>query len=228
MLQLQSTCTAVSENRSDLKFGTPNLHAAGAQDQKRALREHFRAGRNRLSVREYRVASKQICVRASRHPSLRDAQVIFAYWPHVMRREIDLRPLLMYLHALGKVLALPVVREQGDQPTMIAARYRSEKQMTPNRWGILEPAHTAPIDAQSIDVIIVPALAADRNGTRLGYGGGFYDAFLRHLQAPTLCPILDACIMEHLESEPHDMPIDVLISESQTLLCRRTANAKSQ
>lgn len=93
--------------------------------------------------------------------------------------EIDPAPLLERLHALGWPLALPAVRD-----TEAALTFRSWAPGAPlakGRWGIAEPLPDAP--AVRPAVILMPLLAFDRRGGRIGYGGGFYDRTLHQLRA---------------------------------------------
>ena len=64
---------------------------------------------------------------------------------------------------------------------------------------------------------MVPALGAGRNGHRLGYGKGYYDAFLREVDAPTICPVFAACLLDHAPAEPHDVALDILITEDEII-----------
>ncbi len=130
-----------------------------------------------------------------------------------------MRPLIMFLRALGKEILLPVVDFAAATPTLRCAPFLSEASLKPNRWGILEPAGGRIVDRSLIDAVIVPALAADQRGMRLGYGGGYYDAFLADLEVVTVCPVFDACVYNCLQVEPHDIPVSILVTETRTVRC---------
>ncbi len=125
----------------------------------------------------------------------------------------------MFLRAMAKKVVLPVVIKDAPAPTLLSVPFESEAHLRPNRWGILEPAGGQPVDRSAIDAVIVPALAADQRGVRLGYGGGFYDAYLAGMRATVVCPVYDACTEERLVAEPHDISVHVLITETRTLHC---------
>ncbi|MBC8134958.1 MAG: 5-formyltetrahydrofolate cyclo-ligase [Fibrella sp.] len=89
-----------------------------------------------------------------------------------------------------------------------------------NRFGIHEPHPDSPeIAPGGTDLVIVPALAFDERGNRLGYGGGFYDRFLPRLRpdAVTVGLTLDALMVPALPAEPHDVPVQIVVTETRTI-----------
>ena len=159
----------------------------------------------------------KICYRISGLPQTHEAAVIHAYWPAITKREVDVRPLLMYLRSLGKKIFLPVVEEDSLSPSMLWGLYESEKELKPNRWGILEPTPIEYFDPAQIDLVLVPALATDVRGNRLGYGGGYYDTFLSGLNVHTICGIFDCCVVDSLITEDHDLPVCHIVTESRII-----------
>jgi 5-formyltetrahydrofolate cyclo-ligase len=107
----------------------------------------------------------------------RGAKVISGYW--AIGDELDVRPALEALRRAGRTVALPVMAARGRP---LAFRRWSEGAALEERmWGIREPAADAPEVVP--DLLLVPLLAFDREGGRLGYGGGFYDRTLAALRA---------------------------------------------
>ncbi len=100
-------------------------------------------------------------------------QVISLYWPK--GREFDSLPLLHGLLESGFTCALPVV-QKGERILKFAA-FRDGDPVTTGPYGITEPAKAEWVEP---DIIVVPFLAFDRHGNRIGYGGGYYDATLRY------------------------------------------------
>ena len=80
-----------------------------------------------------------------------------------------------------------------------------------SEFNVCEPCSN-PIDPQSLDLIIVPALMADKNNYRLGYGGGFYDRFLANYNnIPTILPIAKELLIDNLPHEKFDIKVDYII-----------------
>lgn len=97
---------------------------------------------------------------------------------------------------------------------MLHLRYTDEANLRLNQWGIAEPLDGDPVAVEDLDAVIVPALGAARNGHRIGYGFGFYDEFLAETSALKIVPVYDACVVEAVPVDPHDIRVDVLVTES--------------
>ncbi len=132
------------------------------------------------------------------------------YWP--MRTEIDVRPLLEALAAAGMRTALPVA--DGPGSPLAFAPWRPGAPLRRHRFGMLEPAAGAPVRP---DLVIVPLLAFDRTGARLGYGGGCYDRTLCRLrgQGPVFAAGAAYAEQEHgaVPAAPHDARLDAVVTE---------------
>ncbi|QXD14689.1 5-formyltetrahydrofolate cyclo-ligase [Rhodocaloribacter litoris] len=188
---------------------------------KEALRARLRALRAGLDEAAYAARSQAIIERVLALPELQHARTIHIYWPLVTRREVDTRPLIAHLQAADKQIVLPVVdtTEQPGRgrPRLRHVRFTGAGALRPNRWGIDEPVNGESVPPEALDLVIVPALGAGRNGYRLGHGYGYYDAFLAGLTVPTVCPVYDACLLETVPAEPHDVPVSVIVTEYETL-----------
>lgn len=138
--------------------------------QKQVLRREASARRDALSP-EYRAkASLEIAERAMTVPQLASARIVAGYWP--IRSEVDPRPLMEMLHARGQKLALP--RVEGS--ALVFKSWAPGQALCNGAFGVQEPFIEAP--AVIPDAILVPLLAFDDRGGRLGYGKGFYDRVL--------------------------------------------------
>jgi 5-formyltetrahydrofolate cyclo-ligase len=176
-------------------------------------RARFVAYRRRLTEDEHQRRSAAIAASLASLPAFRSARRLLGYWPMAGRREIDLRALWRQAHADGKQILLPVVIPDRT-PRMGFRLFEGADRLVANRWGVEEPAGSETVPEPAVDIIVVPALGADRDGYRLGYGKGFYDAFLAGRTEPTVCPVFDACLVDALPRETHDVPVRYLVTES--------------
>lgn len=187
-------------------------------DSKATLRERFRAYREALSPAAVAAKSAAIVQRVAGVPALEAAQTVHCYWPMVDRGEIDTRPLIRTLHVRGIQVVLPVVADsKPGTPTLVHRRYAGPEALRTNRWGLHEPIGTEAVDPAALDVIIVPAFGAGRNGHRIGHGYGYYDAFLAGLDVPAIALVYDACLVDSVPADAHDVPLSTIVTEYETL-----------
>ena len=133
-------------------------------------------------------------------------QVVSGFWP--LGDEIDIRPLLLVLAGRGHVVALPATPPRG-QP-LVFHRWRPGARMVPERFGTHRPED----DPVLPDVLLVPMLAFDRAGRRLGYGGGYYDRTLAGLPGRrTIGCAFSAQEVEAVPVEAHDWHLDAVATE---------------
>ncbi|MFC5472382.1 5-formyltetrahydrofolate cyclo-ligase [Paraherbaspirillum soli] len=129
------------------------------------------------------------------------------YWP--MREEPDLRPAYAALAAHGMQLALPVVSDK-ESPLQFVV-WTPDDAMVKDICGVPIPASavaTAPL------ALLVPCVGFNRQRTRLGYGGGFYDRTLALHPRPTTVGIAYSCGLAEFDAAPHDIPLDAIITET--------------
>jgi 5-formyltetrahydrofolate cyclo-ligase len=143
--------------------------------------------------------------------------VVTGFMP--FRSEISLKPLLAQLASAGAVTALPVVMGRGLPLTFRA--HPPGGPLVPGLWDIPVP----PPEAEEVepDILLVPLLAFDRRGYRLGYGGGFYDRTLSSLrQRRTIAAIGVAYAAQEVDAvprRPYDQPLDWIMTEQETFKC---------
>lgn len=188
-----------------------------ARAAKAALRARFRAAREALAPEAYAAASEAICARLEALPEIAQARTVHVYWPMVHRREVDTRPLIRRLVARGALVVLPVVAAFEGAPVLRHVAFRGEEHLRPNRWGIDEPGGPEEVDPARLEAVVVPALGAGRDGHRLGHGRGFYDAFLAGCRAARVGAVYAAALVPALPAEPHDVPLDVIVTEAEVL-----------
>ena len=142
--------------------------------------------------------------------------------------ELDLGELHRELLQQGRLLVAPRVPAQGRALELRQVADLAQD-LAPSRWGIPEPRpERCPlVDPAQIDLVLVPGVAFDRWGNRLGYGAGFYDRLFQRLAPSALrvACVQDALLVERVPAEPHDAPVDLLLTESMALVCQRDAQA---
>lgn len=133
--------------------------------------------------------------------------------------EPDTARLLEPLCAMGKAVALPRCLPQGE---MEARRYLGPSRLSTSSFGIPEPDDACPIlERDSLDVILVPNLCCDKACYRLGHGGGYYDRYLSGFSGVTVALCRDKLLQPTLPHEPHDVPVDLIVTETGCLSAPR-------
>lgn len=178
-----------------------------AQPDKSALRHKFLQQRQSLSRVEWQTTSKLICDRLKTATVFKEAQTILAYFS--FRQEVDLTALFK----LNKSWGFP--RCVGK--SLIWHSWQPADSLQTGKYGILEPQANAPtIDPKTADLILVPAVACDRQGYRLGYGGGFYDRLLSSgFDVPTIGVVFDFSYVAQLPIDTWDMPLHFICTENR-------------
>jgi len=194
------------------------MASSTASTTKDAWRTQFRAYRRSLSPSAYRARSSLIVHRALTLSEVARGSVVHVYWPLPDQGEIDTRPLIASLRSRGSDVVLPVVTSFAPgTPTLEHRRYEDREALSPNRWGIREPVNTERVPPEDLDLVIVPAVGAGRQGHRLGHGSGYYDQFLQSVACPRIGLVYAECLVPSLPHAPHDVPMTTLVTEQTTL-----------
>ena len=174
----------------------------------------------------FQMMSQRLCRQLEATRSLELAKCVHVYWPNDVWKEPDIRPFIHFLLRLSVRIVLPVVRSFSGSPSfgsrMEQVEFTSKTKLTRNRWGIYEPDDTTFVSKSELDAVIVPALAVDRSGNRLGFGGGFYDEFLSDITVDILCPIFSPYVLDYIPIEKHDIPVQMIITEAGCIEANKT------
>lgn len=150
------------------------------------------------------------------HVPLEPETVVAAYWPK--EREFDVGLVIEEILKRGSVLCLPVVEK--DSKILTFAAWDGRDSLVKGAFGVMHPPLNDGTRRVEPDVVIVPLLAFDRRGYRLGYGGGYYDATLADLRSrKTVLAVgagyaLQACLF-NLPTDTHDVRLDMVITPQQ-------------
>lgn len=182
-------------------------------EAKKELRLRMQELRRSLPSRQKQQLDQGITATLLATPEYRNSRRIFLYYS--MPEEVDTRAILRHALAQGKTVCIPKCLPNRQ---MEARQIRSEADLTEETYGIPEPgAHCPVIVPEDIDLIVVPALCCDRRMNRLGYGGGYYDRYLRRTAGmkAILCPrqrVVDAVPADGL-----DTACDWIVTENEVI-----------
>jgi len=195
--------------------------------RKQTMREEMLRLRAAIPLRERRDREEALCRRlaaeiAARLPAASDlAFPGLVYFP--FGTEPDILPVVEWLWRLAIPIAAP--RSLRNPRRLEWRIVRSGEDVRPGTWGIREPKPECPLvpddAARKAPFILVPGVAFDSQGGRLGYGGGYYDRFLSAVaqEALTLAAAFEAQLLPEVPAEEHDVRISFLVTESRTVIC---------
>ena len=173
---------------------------------KQELRKAIRTRKRAMTEEEIEQRSRCLCRKFLESAAYRDCRTLYGYLPY--NQEVRTVPILEQAIADGKLVAVPKV--YGDDMKFI---YLTDlTQVSKGYAGIPEPIADGPVARDETALVLMPGLAFDPQGHRIGYGGGFYDKFLsREPNHPTLALCYEFQMVEHLETEEFDIPVDTVI-----------------
>ena len=188
----------------------------------------MRAARRGLNRHQQRLHGRAAAIHLSRDPRMQYARHIGLYWP--MDGELDIRGLVQRF--AGKRFYLPVL-PAAPRPQLRFLRWHGDPLKYRNRFHIPEPRRGLSQSLRHLDLVLVPLVAFDPGGARLGMGAGFYDrtfAFKRLLPGagPALIGVAHElqCVMR-LPADSWDIPLDAVVTEERVYRCRRKAEYTS-
>lgn len=185
------------------------------KDEKKVLRAQCTAIRNGISPAEKQEADKRIARLFTSLSSYRFASLVLLYSP--IKSEIDVRPIMYAALDAGKRLALPLCEKE---PGIMTFRLIDDPDMlVPGSYGVMEPPADAPVCGTELirakdAILAVPALAFDKKGFRLGYGGGYYDRFLAEFGGVSAGLVYRRLLFDRLPKGFYDRSVSLIISES--------------
>ena len=185
--------------------------------QKQALRARILALRDALPPRAHAQASHAIAERIAALPSLAAATTILATLP--FRSEWDTHPLIGAWLARGITVAVPRV-DRDARMLVLHAIGDLSTQVVSGAMGLPEPRADLPVvAADAVDWVLVPGVAFDARGRRLGYGGGYYDRLLPAItvHAPRVAGAFDLQVVDDVPTATHDLCVDCIVTERRTL-----------
>lgn len=192
------------------------MTGAALLDAKRALRRQVLGRRDALDPGWRDWASRAIFTRVEALPAVQAARRVLGY--HSFGSEPATEPFLRRVLAEGRRLVLPRI----DRPARSLTLYEVvdlDADLVAGPWGIREPdpARARGVDPAEVDLVLVPGVAFDSQGGRLGYGAGYYDRLLGGCApgTPRVAAAFEIQVVERVPAGPQDRPVDVIVTEAQ-------------
>lgn len=161
--------------------------------------------------------SREIETRLFLLPEFQSARTIMFFAS--FRSEVDTVPMIRRALEEGKRVILPKVRGR-ELGLFEIVDY--DRDMASGAWGIPEPRETKPANISDVELMVVPGLAFDLKGNRLGYGAGFYDRILPAYHRPTVALAFEVQIVPQAPAEAHDVPMQKIVTETRVIEVART------
>ncbi|HEY74930.1 MAG TPA: 5-formyltetrahydrofolate cyclo-ligase [Thermoflexia bacterium] len=179
--------------------------------EKAALRRRYLQIRESLAPEQVAAASAAICERLAGWDRLREARTVMTYL--AFRNEPDLSGLFTLLPSI--LWVLPRI----DGRRLVLHPYDPDR-LVRHPFGMLEPDPALPaVDPATLDVVLVPGVAFDPQGGRLGFGGGYYDRFLPSTPALRVGVTFDACLTDALPCTERDQRMDWVVTPTRLICC---------
>lgn len=173
---------------------------------KQSLRKKIREQKRAMSLEQIKAASEKLGELFYASELYRNAKTIYGYLPY--NQEVRTVPMLQRALEDGKKVAVPKV--YGEEMRFIYLTDLSKVEL--GYCGIPEPVEDGPVADDPTALVLMPGLAFDREGHRIGYGGGFYDKFLAAEPGhPTLALCYGFQMVEELPTEEFDIPVDCVL-----------------
>lgn len=193
-------------------------YGTALREAKFALRRQTMAERDALAPEARAAAGAAIVARVLALPSFAAARSLLLTL--AFRSEWDTLPLVRAAIAAGKSVVVPRV-DIATRMLGLHALADPARDIAPGHQGIPEPLpHCPPMAPSGVDWVLVPGVAFDREGRRLGYGGGYYDRLLPLLRPglPRVAGAFDLQIVDRVPTGPHDTTVDMIVTETQTIV----------
>lgn len=179
---------------------------------KKSLRTHFKNKRIGLKKRVWESSNEGIRKHLIGWDVFKKAETVHSYISIATQREVDTLEIIKYCFAQGKKTVVPIM----EANRQLRHSYLTDvNKVKKNDWGVLEPISELKANLQLLDLVLVPLLAVDKHGTRLGYGAGYYDGFLSEIHSSTfkIGLLADGFNVCSLPKDPWDVALDGFISE---------------
>lgn len=196
------------------------------QARKKQIRAEMRSRIEALSKAEVHHLSISACERLTGGEGFQSARTVMLYLP--MAGELDTTPIALRAFQLGQIVCAP--RMNWEHKRILPMEINCfETGFETRRYGVREPVEMRPVPLEEIDLIIIPGLAFDAVGGRLGRGGGYYDRFLSRAELRPDCAkwgiAYDFQVVEETPILDHDAQLDAVYTDRRSIAVRRRSPA---
>lgn len=179
---------------------------------KKRLRSEMLARRHALAPRSVSSLGEAVRLRLASTPEYAAARTVALYW--AVDNEVPTAAIVADALAAGKSVCLPRVNGR----SLSFHRVLDTATLRPGSYGVPEPPDDGqPLRACDFDLVVVPGVAFDMRGARLGYGMGYYDRWLAGVSAPVAALAYDFQVVEEMETDGHDVPVTVIVTDRRVL-----------
>ena len=187
---------------------------------KKELRQELRRRLDAIRTDELRARSAAVCQRLIELSEYKRAEIVMIFLS--MRKEVDTSPIAQHCWSTMKRVLAPKVA--WEQRRMLPIEIQSlTSDVSEGIMGIREPVDGLPIPVADIDLVIVPGLAFDKAGNRLGRGRGFYDGFLSHrdFRGVSCALALEEQVVDRVPSDERDVRVQMLVTDARVRRFKR-------
>ncbi len=185
---------------------------------KNSLRQEILAQRDAISQDTHQAYTVDLLVNISSLPEWKKAKTVLLYLG--IKTEFNPTPLVEAALSMEKVVVLPRILK-AENRLEIRQIQSLEQDLVSGVWGLREPDPSScpEIEPAKLDFVLVPGVAFDLYGNRMGYGAGFYDRLLsdHKLVAPRVSAFFSEQLVDQVPHEPHDVPVDILVMPHKIL-----------
>jgi len=191
---------------------------ATSQERKQGIRRQVLNQRNGLSAFDVLSRSNQVLENLFTMEAFQDAGVVLSYIS--FGTEVNTHGCIRrLLDAREKKVLVPVVASR-EARTLLLSELHGWDELSTGAYGILEPEpeHVRERSPGDVDIVLVPGIAFDRRGNRVGYGGGYYDGLLRRINGTAVGLAYEFQVLDKVPREPHDVRVDAIATEDHTVI----------
>ncbi len=187
--------------------------------EKEKIRKTILQIREQLTEEEALQRSKLVLTQLENLPEYRNAGLVHTY-ASSKPNEVDTIMLIARSFARGKRIALPVISDKKER-TLDSSELMNLGDLTDGPYGIKEPKVFSRIAAEEVDIFIVPVVAVDRTGNRIGWGFGYYDGLLRAQNKPKVALAYKFQVVDSIEPTESDVKVDYIVTEEEIIKVKK-------